>query len=138
MSARKRAARRSPAMKAKRSGKSARSGHLLLRWALIGLAAATIGFFVLLQAVRMGTFGALPTEEELRSIRHEQATLILAEDGALIGKLFARDRTNVRYEDLPQHLINALVSTEDARFFQHAGVDGRSIRVSSAPVGPRP
>lgn len=122
--------RRSPAVKANRKGKGSRGGHVLLRWGLISLAALTICIFGLLQAVRMGVFGALPTEEELRSIRHEQATLILAEDGALIGKLFARDRTNVRYEDLPQHLINALVSTEDARFFQHAGVDGRSyVRV---------
>lgn len=85
-----------------------------------------IAFFALLQSVRMGVFGALPSEEELRSIRHEQATLVLADDGSLIGKLFAQDRTNVAYDDLPQHLIDALVSTEDARFFSHAGVDGRS------------
>jgi len=129
LSARKPAARRSPSAKGKR-GRKGGSGRVLLKWALIGLAAALIAFFSLLQAVRMGAFGALPTEQELGSIRSEEATLILAEDGTLIGKLFAKDRTNVRYKDLPQHLIDALVSTEDARFFQHAGVDGRSyIRV---------
>src|SRR5262245_19187594 len=101
-----------------------------LKVILIGLAAIVVGFFTLLQLVRMGAFGELPTEAELASIRHEQATLALAEDGSLIGKLFAQDRTNVRYEDLPRHLIDALVSTEDARFFTHQGVDGRSyIRV---------
>src|SRR5690606_17244814 len=85
-----------------------------------------VSFLVLMQLVRMGTFGKLPTEDDLRSITHEQATLVLGSDGSIIGKLFAEDRTNVQYEDLPKHLIDALVSTEDARFFEHEGVDGRS------------
>ena len=93
---------------------------------LIGLAIAFIGFFAFMQAVRSGVFGELPSEDDLRSIRHEQATIVLAKDGTTIGKIFAQDRTNVRYEDLPKHLIDALVSTEDARFFTHEGVDGRS------------
>ncbi len=104
----------------------ARAGTNWLKVALVVFAVLLIGFFGFMQAVRAGLFGRLPTEEELRSIRHEQATLVLAADGSLIGKLFAEDRTNVRFEDLPQHLIDALVSTEDARFFSHQGVDGRS------------
>lgn len=93
---------------------------------LLTCAALIVGFFALVQTVHLGLFGPLPTREELASIQHEQATLVLAEDGTIIGKLFAQDRTNVRYEDLPQHLIDALVSTEDARFFRHGGVDGTS------------
>ncbi len=101
-----------------------------LKVLLIGAALALLAFFILMQTVRMGVFGALPSEEELSNIRHEEATLVLASDGTIIGKLFAEDRTNVHYEDLPKHLIDALVSTEDARFFTHQGVDGRSyIRV---------
>ena len=106
---------------AKKSG-----ADLLLKFLLIGAAIIFIAFLGLLQAVRSGVFGALPSEDELRSIQHEQATLVLGMDDTPIGKLFAQDRTNVRYEDLPQHLINALVSTEDERFFDHEGVDGRS------------
>ncbi|MCB9182281.1 MAG: transglycosylase domain-containing protein [Flavobacteriales bacterium] len=114
-------------MKGKRGKPSSKGrSRLWLRFALIAFAVVVIAFFALLQSVRMGVFGALPSEEELRCIRHEQATLVLADDGSLIGKLFAQDRTNVAYDDLPQHLIDALVSTEDARFFSHAGVDGRS------------
>ncbi|HRH69288.1 MAG TPA: transglycosylase domain-containing protein [Flavobacteriales bacterium] len=101
-----------------------------LKVVLIGLATLLIAFFALMQSVRSGMFGELPSEEELAQIRHEQATLVVDRDGELIGKLFAQDRTNVKYTDLPKHLIDALVSTEDARFFTHEGVDGRSyVRV---------
>lgn len=112
------------------TGKSRKTGPSWSKIVLLGLATLLIAFFALMQAVRSGLFGELPTEEELSSIRHEQATLVLDRDGELIGKLFAEDRTNVKFTDLPQHLIDALVSTEDARFFRHQGVDGRSyIRV---------
>lgn len=100
------------------------------KWLLIGGALLLISFFAFMQLVRSGVFGRLPSEEELTSITHEQATLVLASDGTLIGKVFAEDRTNITYDDLPRHLIDALVSTEDARFFSHQGVDGRSyVRV---------
>lgn len=119
------AAKRRSGRKAKGKGK-----FPWLKVVLIGSAALLMAFFALMQAVRSGMFGELPTEEELTSIQHEQATLVLDRDGELIGKIFAEDRTNVKYEDLPKHLIDALVATEDARFFSHQGVDGRSyVRV---------
>ncbi|MBP7409689.1 MAG: transglycosylase domain-containing protein, partial [Flavobacteriales bacterium] len=117
-------AKRSPSRTSGKRGKKGRKPWL--KALLIGLATILVCFFTLLQLVRAGVFGELPTEEELSDIRNEEATLVLATDGKLIGKVFAKDRTNVRYEDLPRHLIDALVSTEDARFFSHAGVDGRS------------
>jgi penicillin-binding protein 1A len=116
------AKRPAPRKKKRTSGKD----FPFLKVALIGLAMVFVSFLALLQLVRMGAFGKLPTEDDLRSITHEQATLVLGNDGSIIGKLFAEDRTNVQYADLPKHLIDALVSTEDARFFQHEGVDGRS------------
>ncbi|MBK7384675.1 MAG: transglycosylase domain-containing protein [Flavobacteriales bacterium] len=117
-------------MAKKRSKKGKGRGRIALKVVLFGLALAVVAFFTLMQLVSSGVFGELPGEAELGNIRHEQATLVLAADGTLIGKIFAQDRTNIRYEDLPQHLIDALVSTEDARFFEHAGVDGRSyVRV---------
>ena len=118
----KRPKRKPPGSRKKQSGK----GLPWLKALLLAAALLFIAFLALMQGVRLGLFGALPSETELASIRHEQATLVLGNDGTLIGKLFAEDRTNIAYEDLPRHLIDALVSTEDARFFEHEGVDGRS------------
>lgn len=116
--------------KASRKSKKGAGRVSWIKVSLIGVAVSLVCFFGFMQAVRGGFFGELPSEEDLASIRHEQATLVLDHDGELIGKLFAEDRTNVKYEDLPRHLIDALVSTEDARFFTHQGVDGRSyVRV---------
>jgi penicillin-binding protein 1A len=85
---------------------------------------------LLVWLVNLGLFGKLPTKEEIAAIRNEEATLILANDGTIIGKVFAEDRTNIRFQDIPKHLIHALVSTEDQRFYQHEGVDSRSyVRV---------
>lgn len=85
--------------------------------------AAVVTLFL---SVRGGLFGRLPTLQQLSAIRNEQATLVLSREGAVIGKFFDRDRTNVTYEDLPLHLVQALIATEDRRFLEHEGVDLRS------------
>ncbi|MFA5416978.1 MAG: transglycosylase domain-containing protein [Bacteroidales bacterium] len=91
-------------------------------------------------AVYIGIFGPLPAKSDLEAIKNEESSLILASDGTLIGKVFAQNRTNIGWEDIPKHLINALVSTEDKRYFTHQGVDGRSyarVFVKSILLGDR-
>ncbi len=95
----------------------------LIKLTIIGIALLTI--FIL--AVNGGVFGRLYSKDEIRGFRNETASLVYASDDKLIGKIFAENRTNVKYEDLPQHLIHALIATEDARFFDHKGIDSRSL-----------
>lgn len=90
----------------------------------IALALGVIGFIA---GVHQGAFGHVPSDKELRDIDNQTASLVYSEDGHLIGKFFTQNRTNTAYEDLPAHLINALVATEDTRFFEHSGVDYRSL-----------
>lgn len=78
-------------------------------------------------AVHIGVFGHLYSSEELKGFENENASLWYSSDQQLLGKIFAENRTNVAYEDLPQYLVDALVATEDSRFFEHGGVDGRSL-----------
>ncbi|MBL7964281.1 MAG: transglycosylase domain-containing protein [Flavobacteriales bacterium] len=102
----------------------------VLKWSLITGGSLVLALALLVWLVNLGLFGRLPTKEEIAAIRNEEATLILANDGTIIGKVFAEDRTNIRFQDIPKHLIHALVSTEDQRFYQHEGVDSRSyVRV---------
>lgn len=113
-----------------KAGKSSGGAKVLWKVLFLLLAAAFIGVFTLITLVRKDVFGKLPTTEELAAVRNEEASLILASNGAVIGKVFAEERTNVRWKDLPTHVVDALVSTEDQRFFEHSGVDAFSyVRV---------
>ena len=86
-----------------------------------------LGIFAFIFAVNSGLFGKVYSEKELLSFQNEIASQVYSEDSVLIGKYFDLNRTNVKYEQLPPHLINALVATEDARYFEHGGVDSRSL-----------
>lgn len=86
--------------------------------------------FILFLLVATEAFGPLQSKTELKLIKNEQASLVYSSDSVLIGKYFAENRTNVQWEEVPDHLVNALVATEDKRFFSHDGFDIRSyIRV---------
>ena len=74
-------------------------------------------------AVSMGLFGRLPSFFDLESPQNALASEVYANDGSLLGKFFVEDRTNTNFEELPPHLIDALVTTEDVRFFEHSGID---------------
>jgi penicillin-binding protein 1A len=76
-------------------------------------------------AVRLGFFGELPGKEELRKLDSYTAARILASDGELLGLYYIQNRTHTRLSKLPRHLVDALVATEDARFYSHHGFDLR-------------
>lgn len=83
-----------------------------------------IGFVM---AVYYGAWGHLQTREELLSYKNATASIVLSHDGQLLGKYFSENRTNVNYNEIPEHLINALIATEDIRFFRHKGYDVKSF-----------
>jgi penicillin-binding protein 1A len=78
-------------------------------------------------SVNRGAFGHLQTENELLSYKNATATKVLSAEGELIGNFFSENRTNISYGQIPQDLINALIATEDSRFFEHKGIDSRSL-----------
>ncbi len=98
-----------------------------VKWMLIAGLSVFILILGLYISIYMGVFGKLPTTEDLSSIKQEQATEVRDKDGKLIGKYYIYDRQPVRFEDFPKHLIDALVATEDSRFFEHDGIDNRSL-----------
>ncbi|NGX83148.1 PBP1A family penicillin-binding protein [Aequorivita sp. KMM 9714] len=84
-----------------------------------------------------GVFGSLPDETSLENPEKNLATEIISSDGKTIGKFYKENRTPVPYDSLPDHLINALIATEDVRFYDHSGIDGRGTLRAIAFLGSR-
>jgi len=76
--------------------------------------------------VYFGVFGPLPDKEALKAINNEEASLVISSDSIIIGKFFAENRTNISKDEIPNQLKNALIATEDKRFFTHSGYDLQS------------
>lgn len=77
--------------------------------------------------ISFGWMGFMPSFEELENPKTNLATEIYSDDGSLLGKYFVQNRTNVPYQELSPNLVNALLATEDARFYKHSGVDSRAM-----------
>ena len=89
---------------------------------LAGLGAA----FMLFLLASYGAFGPMPDHTALENPRTNLATEIMSADGITLGKFYYEDnRTPVGYNELPEHLVNALIATEDIRFYDHAGIDAK-------------
>ena len=78
-------------------------------------------------SIYVGVFGKLPSIEELQNPSMMSSSEIYADDGTLMGKFYQKDRINVKYQDISQNVIKALIATEDERFYQHAGIDIKSL-----------
>lgn len=82
---------------------------------------------VLITLVLAGAFGKLPAYEDLRSIRNPVATEIFSADSVLMGTYYIRNRQYLRPGEIPPSLLDALIATEDNRFYAHRGIDIRSL-----------
>ena len=69
----------------------------------------------------------LPSIDELEDPRSNEASIVFSVNKDTLGKYFISNRTKVDYKDLSPHLVNALISTEDERFIDHAGIDARAL-----------
>ncbi|MDG1171273.1 MAG: transglycosylase domain-containing protein [Polaribacter sp.] len=72
-----------------------------------------------------GFLGVLPTFEELENPENNLATEVISSDGKTLGKYAAENRTPIKYKDLPNNIVEALIATEDERFYEHSGIDFR-------------
>jgi penicillin-binding protein 1A len=99
--------------------------YLIWFWGIILVGFLTI--FLLFYITSTGGFGALPTFEELENPQTNLATEVISTDGVTIGKYAKENRTPVKFNELPDNLINALVATEDERFYEHTGIDFKGL-----------
>jgi penicillin-binding protein 1A len=87
-----------------------------------------LGFGVLfLVIINFGWLGNMPSLDDIENPTASLASQVYAQDGTLMGKYYLEDRINVQYKDISKHVVNALVATEDERFYDHSGIDPRSL-----------
>jgi penicillin-binding protein 1A len=82
---------------------------------------------VLFVNISKGNLGFMPTFEELENPQSSLATEIYTEDGVIIGTWFRENRSKTEFSELSPYLVDALIATEDERFYTHSGIDFRSI-----------
>ncbi|MFM2306702.1 MAG: hypothetical protein RLZZ367_1371, partial [Bacteroidota bacterium] len=94
---------------------------------------AVVGIFWL---IAIGKMGYMPTFEDLENPNNSLATEVISTDNQVIGKFYLQNRSNIAYENINPNLKNAILATEDIRFFDHTGVDLRALmRVAKGLVG---
>ncbi|WP_396633750.1 transglycosylase domain-containing protein [Maribacter sp. R86514] len=110
--------------KTRKSSKRKFSIRKLIGLGILGLFALFILFIV---SVNIGLWGKIPSKKELSNFQYQMASEVFTADSVLIGKYYLYDRQPVTFQDFPDHLIQALVAIEDERFYEHSGVDIRSL-----------
>lgn len=99
--------------------------HIL--WALLagGFVSAIVGFF----AIWFGWIGYMPDIEDLQNPINRFATQVYSSDGKVIGtwNLNKENRIVIPYKKMSPYLVQALVATEDERFYEHSGIDFRAL-----------
>ncbi|MGQ1947329.1 penicillin-binding protein 1A [Geofilum sp. OHC36d9] len=98
---------------------------MLWAFKLLTLGISLLTLFICL--VYIGLFGRLPDKQTLKNIRHETASAVYSSDDKLIGKYYIENRLTIDNKDICQHVKNALIATEDSRFFEHKGLDYISL-----------
>ena len=118
------------------SNTKATNFSIYLKW-FWGLILGGFSFVCLLFLLASwGVFGALPTFEELENPKSDLATEVISADGKTLGKYYVEaNRTPISYNDLPKNLIQAVVATEDERFYEHSGIDFRGLARAVSKLG---
>lgn len=99
--------------------------YLFILWTLYAL--PIILFIVIMVLIGRGKMGFMPEFSQLENPQTNLATEIITEDGEILGSYFVENRTYVNFEDLAPDLVNALIATEDVRYYRHSGIDMRSL-----------
>ncbi|MBU2926842.1 penicillin-binding protein 1A [Winogradskyella psychrotolerans] len=97
-----------------------------VRWFWIVFLGGVLAFVLLFLFASWGFLGEMPDHTKLENPETNLATEIISSDGETLGKFYFDDnRTPIGFNDLPKNIVDALVATEDIRYYDHSGIDGR-------------
>jgi penicillin-binding protein 1A len=123
-------------MAVKKNNKSAKadfSFYIKRFWQIFGIGFGTIVLIFLLAS--WGLLGHMPSFNDLENPESNLATEIISSDGETIGKFYNENRSSITYSELPKHLIDGLIATEDERFYDHSGIDARGTLRAVSNLG---
>ncbi len=107
-----------------------------IKWFWILISVGILSVVLLFLLASWGAFGPMPEYEYLENPQTNLATEIISSDGKTLGKFYLDDnRTPVPFDSLPDNLVNALVATEDVRFYEHSGIDAFGVLRAVAYLG---
>ena len=99
---------------------------LIWFWSIFALGLASI--ILIFWLITKGALGYLPPLDELQNPKNKFATEVISSDMQLLGRYYRQEnRVGVSYEDISPNMINALIATEDARYYNHTGIDFKSL-----------
>lgn len=99
-----------------------------LKWFWLVFAAGILALVLLFWMISKGWLGYLPPLDELQNPRNKYATELYTTDNQVLGRYYVNEnRVGVQYSDISPYVINALVATEDERFYDHSGVDVKAL-----------
>ena len=99
---------------------------MLWLWGI--LVAGILAIVVIFWMITQGVLGYLPPLDELQNPKNKFATEIISSDMQLLGRYYRNEnRVSVEYTDISPYMIDALIATEDVRFYDHTGVDLKSL-----------
>ena len=111
---------------------------IYIKWMWCLFFMGIFGLFLLFGGAALEWYGPMPDLQQLENPRTNLATQIISSDGEFLGKYYLDDnRTPITYEELPQNMVQALIATEDERFYEHAGIDWRGTLRAFAYLGKR-
>jgi len=99
----------------------------MVRLFWLAVLAPIVGMVLIFTLISAGKLGYMPDIEELENPKNNLASEIFSADGQLMGKYFLENRSMAEFEELSPYLINALVATEDVRYYQHSGIDALAL-----------
>ena len=107
---------------------------MLWLWGL--LVAGILGIVVVFWMITKGMLGYLPPLDELQNPKNKFATEIISADMQSLGRFYRNEnRVSVEYTDISPYMIDALIATEDVRFYDHTGVDLKSLMRAIMKLG---
>ena len=85
------------------------------------------GILFLFLLILSGALGSIPNREALSLVQNPVASEVYSADSVVLGRYFIQERSDIRYDQLPSHVVSALLTTEDIRYYSHSGIDYRSL-----------